>query len=84
MSDANLKNALEIMTSRIGEQTSQSEWFEITQGRINEFCRSHHGSPMDSCGCGEGKSRTFWRTYSAWSLDLVHYGASTQSSSGGR
>ena len=37
MSDANLKNALEIMTSRIGEQTSQSEWFEITQGRINEF-----------------------------------------------
>ena len=37
MSDANLKNALEIMTSRIGEQTSQSEWFEITQGRINDF-----------------------------------------------
>lgn len=37
MSDANLKNALEIMTSRIGEQTSQSEWFEITQERINDF-----------------------------------------------
>ena len=37
MSDTNLKNALEIMASRIGEQTSQSEWFEITQERINDF-----------------------------------------------
>jgi len=25
------------MSKRIGEQTSQSDWFEITQDRINEF-----------------------------------------------
>lgn len=37
MSDANLKNALELMSARIGEQTSQSDWFEITQQRINDF-----------------------------------------------
>ena len=37
MSDANLKNALELMRGRIGEQTSQSDWFEITQQRINDF-----------------------------------------------
>ncbi len=36
MSDA-LQNAHEIMSARIGEQTSQSEWFEITQDRINDF-----------------------------------------------
>ena len=36
MSDA-LQNAYEIMNNRIGEQTSQSEWFEITQDRINDF-----------------------------------------------
>jgi len=37
MSDETLQTALEVMTSRIGEQTSQSEWFEITQERINDF-----------------------------------------------
>jgi len=37
MSDTNLKNALEIMASRMGEYTSQSEWFVITQERINDF-----------------------------------------------
>ena len=36
MSDA-LQNAYEIMTGRIGQQTSQSEWFEITQDRVNDF-----------------------------------------------
>lgn len=36
MSDA-LQKAFEIMSGRIGEQTSQSEWFEITQQRINDF-----------------------------------------------
>jgi acyl dehydratase len=36
MSDP-LQEAYEIMSSRIGEQTSQSEWFEITQDRINGF-----------------------------------------------
>jgi acyl dehydratase len=36
MSDP-LQVAYEIMSSRIGEQTSQSEWFEITQDRINGF-----------------------------------------------
>ncbi len=36
MSDA-LQEAYEIMSGRIGEQTSQSEWFEITQERINGF-----------------------------------------------
>ena len=25
------------MTGRIGQQTSQSEWFEITQDRVNDF-----------------------------------------------
>ncbi len=37
MSDANLQRALEVMSARIGEQTSQSDWFEITQDRINNF-----------------------------------------------
>ena len=32
-----LEKALEIMTSRLGEQTSQSEWFEVTQERINDY-----------------------------------------------
>jgi acyl dehydratase len=36
MSDS-LEAAYETMSSRIGEQTSQSEWFEITQDRINGF-----------------------------------------------
>ena len=36
MSEA-LEKALEIMTSRLGEQTSQSEWFEVTQARINDY-----------------------------------------------
>ena len=36
MSEA-LEKALEIMTSRLGEQTSQSEWFEVTQERINDY-----------------------------------------------
>ena len=35
-SDA-LQKAYEVMSGRIGEQTSQSEWFEITQDRINDF-----------------------------------------------
>jgi acyl dehydratase len=32
-----LENAFEIMKARIGEQTSQSEWFEITQERVNDY-----------------------------------------------
>jgi acyl dehydratase len=36
MSD-NLTKALEAMTTRVGEQTSQSEWFEVTQERINDY-----------------------------------------------
>jgi len=36
MSDQ-LQDAFEILTGRIGEQTSQTEWFEITQERINNF-----------------------------------------------
>jgi|TARA_Y100000310_G_scaffold277758_2_gene295759 acyl dehydratase len=32
-----LETAYDIMQGRIGSQTSQSEWFEITQERINEF-----------------------------------------------
>ncbi len=36
MSDA-LEKAFEVMTARIGTQTSQTEWFEITQERINDF-----------------------------------------------
>ncbi len=36
MSD-NLQRAFEIMQSRVGEMTSQSEWFEITQERVNDY-----------------------------------------------
>lgn len=36
MSDA-LQNAYETLTARIGEQAPPSEWFEVTQDRINEF-----------------------------------------------
>jgi len=32
-----LEKAYEIMQSRIGEVTSQSEWFEITQERVNDY-----------------------------------------------
>jgi acyl dehydratase len=32
-----LQKALELMQVRIGEQTSQSEWFEVTQERINDY-----------------------------------------------
>ncbi len=35
MSD--IENALETLTARIGESNSPSEWFEITQERINDF-----------------------------------------------
>ncbi|NQV93649.1 MAG: MaoC family dehydratase [Sphingomonadales bacterium] len=37
MSNEALQAALEVMTSRIGEQTSRSQWFEISQQRINDF-----------------------------------------------
>ena len=36
MSEA-LEKAFELMQARIGEQTSQSEWFEITQDRVNAY-----------------------------------------------
>ena len=32
-----LEAAFEQMQSRVGEQTSQSEWFEVTQDRINGY-----------------------------------------------
>lgn len=35
MSD--IENALETLTARIGESNTPSEWFEITQDRINDF-----------------------------------------------
>ena len=37
MSEEALQKAYEVMQGRIGEQTSQSEWFEITQERVNDF-----------------------------------------------
>ena len=36
MSEA-LEKALEVMSARVGEMTSQSEWFEVTQQRINDY-----------------------------------------------
>ena len=36
MSEA-LQKAYEIMQARVGEMTSQSEWFEITQERVNDY-----------------------------------------------
>lgn len=33
----NLENAYEILTARIGQSSAPTEWFEITQDRINEF-----------------------------------------------
>lgn len=35
--EANLKNAHEVMSARIGEERTPSEWFEITQDRVNAF-----------------------------------------------
>ncbi len=32
-----LENAYQQLSARIGQQTSQSEWFEVTQERINQF-----------------------------------------------
>ena len=37
MSEEALQKAYDVMTARIGEQTSQSDWFEITQDRVNDF-----------------------------------------------
>ena len=37
MSEEALQKAYEIMSSRIGSQTSKSEWFEVAQERINDF-----------------------------------------------
>ena len=37
MSEEALEKAYEIMSSRIGIQTSKSEWFEVAQERINDF-----------------------------------------------
>ena len=36
MSEA-LQKAYEIMQGRVGEMTSQSEWFEITQERVDDY-----------------------------------------------
>ena len=36
MSDA-LQNAYETLTARIGESDTPSDWFEVTQERINDF-----------------------------------------------
>jgi acyl dehydratase len=36
MSDA-LQNAYEVLTARIGEEASPTDWFEITQDRIDQF-----------------------------------------------
>ena len=33
----NLESAYEALTARIGESSAPTEWFEITQDRINEF-----------------------------------------------
>ena len=35
--ESNLKNAHEVMSARIGEERTPTEWFEITQERINDF-----------------------------------------------
>lgn len=34
---SDLENAYEALTTRIGESSAPTEWFEITQDRINEF-----------------------------------------------
>jgi len=33
----NLQNAFEIMSARIGEEREPTQWFEITQDRVNAF-----------------------------------------------
>lgn len=33
----NLQNAYSTLTSRIGESSAPTDWFEVTQDRINEF-----------------------------------------------
>ncbi len=35
--ETNLRNAYETMTARIGEQREPTQWFEITQDRVNDF-----------------------------------------------
>ncbi len=37
MSDDNLHKAYDTLTARIGETTSQSDWFEVTQDMVNAF-----------------------------------------------
>ncbi|MCE2407570.1 MAG: dehydratase, partial [Pseudomonadales bacterium] len=36
MSD-NLQNAYETLSTRIGESSAPTDWFEVTQDRINDF-----------------------------------------------
>lgn len=35
--ETNLQNAFEVMTARIGEEREPTQWFEITQERVNAF-----------------------------------------------
>ncbi len=37
MSNPTMDNALQTLQGRIGEELAPSEWFEVTQDRINEF-----------------------------------------------
>lgn len=37
MPEETLEKAFEILKTRVGTQISQTEWFEVTQDRINEF-----------------------------------------------
>jgi acyl dehydratase len=42
MSEANMQNALETLQSRMGQTTPSTDWFEMTQEKINAFADVTH------------------------------------------
>ena len=72
-----LETAYEQMQGRVGEQTSRSEWFEVTQDRINDYAdvsMDHQWIHVDVDRAN--KESPFGRTDCAWQSYPGDYGAS--------
>ena len=54
-----LETAYEQMQGRVGEQTSQSEWFEVTQERIDDYSEVSMDHPWTRVDVGGAKTGPF-------------------------
>jgi acyl dehydratase len=78
MTDA-LKKAFATMKSRIGNQASQTQWFEVSQQRIKEFAdvtMDHQWIHVDVERAS--KPGALWGTYRPRAPDSVNHGASPE------